>query len=212
VPDWDERARPYLEVFLTQQTPYAADLPQARHPREKEIQLALSQWGKPEITREDFQRLLDTLGCAGNGWLRPERAQRELEKMAANWQGPAPPVSITAAEAESTPAHAQQSAMPESWVVSTLARGQGLDTSASMVFCPQCNAVLPPADNTARLTCSHCGWSSKATEASATSNAAATAGHGPRDCARSWTRWLPTAPPPLDAQEGEPYRFCGLFK
>ena len=33
-------------------------------------------------------QLLFTLGCAGYGWLRPEGVRRELDKMAASWQGP----------------------------------------------------------------------------------------------------------------------------
>ena len=86
--DWDDEARPYLEVFLAQQTPYAASLPPDRQPTEEEIALALTRRGRPAWTEDDFQRLLDTLGCAGFGWLRPEGVRRELEKMAADWQGP----------------------------------------------------------------------------------------------------------------------------
>jgi WD40 repeat protein len=86
--DWDEGARPYLELFLSAQTPWAAELPVAREPSEQELQLALTRRGKPRWTDSDFDRLLFTLGCAGYGWLRPEGVRRELEKMAASWQGP----------------------------------------------------------------------------------------------------------------------------
>ena len=88
--DWDEGARPYLEVFLTQQTPYASELPHDRNPTEAELQLALTRRGEPHFTDEDFQRLFDTLGCAGYGWLRPEGVRRKLEEMAAEWKGPPP--------------------------------------------------------------------------------------------------------------------------
>ena len=86
--DWDEGARPWLEVFLIQQTPYAAELPQDRDPTKAELQLTLTRRGKPRITDADFQRLLHTLGCAGYGWLRPEGVRRKLEEMAADWKGP----------------------------------------------------------------------------------------------------------------------------
>ena len=86
--DWDEGAKPYLETFLAQQTPYAGTLPQDREPTEGEITLCLTRRGRPIWTDADFQRLLDALGCAGFGWLRPEGVRWELEKMAAAWQGP----------------------------------------------------------------------------------------------------------------------------
>jgi hypothetical protein len=76
--------------FLTQHTPYATDLPTEGTPSAEQIQLALTRRGKPSWVEDDFQQLLHTLGCAGYGWLRPEGVKRELEKMAANWQGPPP--------------------------------------------------------------------------------------------------------------------------
>jgi predicted NACHT family NTPase len=88
--DWDEGARPYLEAFLSEQTPYAAALPGGRRPTDEEIALALTRRGRPVWTEEDFRRLLYALGCAGYGWLRPEGIRRELEKMTAAWQGPPP--------------------------------------------------------------------------------------------------------------------------
>jgi len=73
--DWDEGARPFLTTFLTLGTPYGDDLVRR---------------GKPSWAEAHFRRLLDQLGCAGYGWLRPEGVRRELEKMAATWQGPPP--------------------------------------------------------------------------------------------------------------------------
>jgi WD40 repeat protein/serine/threonine protein kinase len=66
--DWDEGARPYLDIFLTLHTPYGPD--------------GLSRVGKPQWTEEDFQKLLQELGYRGYGWLRPAGVRRELEKMA----------------------------------------------------------------------------------------------------------------------------------
>ena len=88
--DWDEAARPYLEVFLTQQMPYAGILATDHTPTDEEVTLALTRRGRPSWDDAEFERLLDTLGCAGYGWLRPEGVRRELEKMTANWQGPPP--------------------------------------------------------------------------------------------------------------------------
>jgi WD40 repeat protein len=86
--DWDEGARPFLEVFLSARVPYAAALPTDREPSEEEITRALTREGKPVWTDDDFQQLLFTLGCSGYGWLRPEGIRGELEKMTAEWQGP----------------------------------------------------------------------------------------------------------------------------
>jgi hypothetical protein len=80
--DWDEAARPYLARFLTLHTPYAGELPRDRT-TEADITRALTRTGKPTWTSDDFQQLLDTLGCAGYGWLKPEGVRRELEKMTA---------------------------------------------------------------------------------------------------------------------------------
>jgi WD40 repeat protein len=73
--DWEEGARPFLNAFLTIHTPYVD---------------GLVRQGKPSWTEDDFRRLLDKLGCAGYGWLRPEGVRCELDKMAAIWQGPPP--------------------------------------------------------------------------------------------------------------------------
>ena len=45
-----------------------------------------TEFGHNRVNLE-FRRLLDKLGCAGFGWLRPEGIRRELETMAGTWQG-----------------------------------------------------------------------------------------------------------------------------
>jgi WD40 repeat protein len=74
--EWDEGARPYLEIFLTLHTPYGPD--------------GLSRVGTPTWTEDDFQKLLTELGYRGYDSLRPQGVRRELEKMARDWQGPPP--------------------------------------------------------------------------------------------------------------------------
>jgi len=88
--DWSEEARPYLRTFLSAHTPYTGPLPEGREPTSEEITRALKRKGRPSWSEADFQGLLYTLGCAGFGWLRPEGVRRELETMAASWQGPPP--------------------------------------------------------------------------------------------------------------------------
>jgi hypothetical protein len=79
--DWDEAARPFLEIFLTQHTPYAGILPTDREPSEEEIQQALTRSGRATWIEEDFQGLIRQLQYAGLGWLRPEGVRRKLEEM-----------------------------------------------------------------------------------------------------------------------------------
>ncbi|MBI1917420.1 MAG: hypothetical protein HYS12_22190 [Planctomycetes bacterium] len=67
---------------MSAQTPYAATLPAKEKPSEEEVTLALTRRGTPTWTEADFQRLLQTLGGAGYGWLRPEGVRRALVKMA----------------------------------------------------------------------------------------------------------------------------------
>jgi hypothetical protein len=86
--DWDEGARPYLEVFLRGHQPYGAALPLDRQPTGEEVTRALTRQGRPEWSEEDFQSFLYTLGCAGFGWLCPEGVRRELERMTADWGEP----------------------------------------------------------------------------------------------------------------------------
>jgi hypothetical protein len=88
--DWDEGVRPYLASFLTSHTPYAGSLPAAGTPADWQMQVALTRGGRAAWNDEDFEQLLDTLAFAGYGWLCPEGVRRDLEKMAADWQGPPP--------------------------------------------------------------------------------------------------------------------------
>ena len=88
--DRDEGARAYLEMFLNAYTPYAGSPPTDRKPTEEEITLALTRRGKPVWNEDDFRKLLDTLGYAGHGWLRPEGVMAKLKEMAAEWEGPPP--------------------------------------------------------------------------------------------------------------------------
>lgn len=80
--EWDESARPFLEVFLAQQVPLAGDG-------------AL----RPEWTAPDLQRLLRELAHSGFGWLRPDGVRRRLAELAAEWSGA--PSRPAAAHAES---------------------------------------------------------------------------------------------------------------
>ena len=84
--DWDEAARPYLEIFLWAHTPNAQEIPMDRDPNEADVTLALARRGQPVWGDRDFERLLHTLGCAGYGWLRSEGVREKLEEMAAKWQ------------------------------------------------------------------------------------------------------------------------------
>jgi len=74
--DWDEKAKPYLEVFLTRQCSYGDD--------------GISRVGMPKWDEEHFQKLIQTLQYCGYGWLRPEGVKKRLEEMTTNWQGPLP--------------------------------------------------------------------------------------------------------------------------
>ena len=53
--DWDEGARPYLDIFLTLHADY---------------------------TDGDFDNLITDLQNKGYGWLRPEGVRKQLDKMA----------------------------------------------------------------------------------------------------------------------------------
>jgi WD40 repeat protein/serine/threonine protein kinase len=97
--DWDEEARPYLEMFLALHTPYAAPpsaAPRGRSPlarlfkstaNEDELARSLTRRGSPQWMERDFQELLRTLGYAGYGYLRPEAVRRQLMRMARSRQG-----------------------------------------------------------------------------------------------------------------------------
>jgi hypothetical protein len=88
--DWDNGALSYLEVFLTQHTPYTGVLPHWRKPFPWEIQQALTRRGKPTWNEQDFQDLLRQLQYGGYGWLQPEGVRRKLGEIANSWQGPPP--------------------------------------------------------------------------------------------------------------------------
>ena len=76
--DWDDRARPHLETFLTLHCPFAED--------------HVTRADKPQWGDDDFHRLLNHLQLCGLGWLRPDGVRKELERMTTQWQGP-PPLS-----------------------------------------------------------------------------------------------------------------------
>lgn len=87
--DWDERARPFLQTFLTLHTPYVADRSASGvNGQDDRIFPSRVHCGRPCWTDEDFQCLLQSLGCAGLGWLNPKGIQQELEQMARVWNEP----------------------------------------------------------------------------------------------------------------------------
>ncbi len=100
--DWDDGALPYLETFLALHTPYATPQPKRKRtvaerfksrlfgsaPTEEDISRSLTRRGEPVWTENDFRRLLNTLGYAGYGWLRPEGVRRHLMRLARHWKGP----------------------------------------------------------------------------------------------------------------------------
>jgi len=67
--EWDEGARPYLEIFLTLHTPYDPD--------------GLSRVGVPSWDEAGFDQLVAELGLRGYGWLRPAGVRARLEALAA---------------------------------------------------------------------------------------------------------------------------------
>ena len=88
--DWDEGARPWLSTYLILHTPPVGQLQVEVAPSEEQVKLAMTRAGKPQWTADDFAGLLQTLGHAGYGWLRPEDVRRELEKMVVEWWNPPP--------------------------------------------------------------------------------------------------------------------------
>ncbi|GHO78149.1 hypothetical protein KSD_59200 [Ktedonobacter sp. SOSP1-85] len=83
--DWDERVRPYLEVFLAQHTPHTGRLPRACQPATWKIPRILMRQSLPAWNEEDFQGLIRQLQDAGYGWLRPEGVREQLEQMVREW-------------------------------------------------------------------------------------------------------------------------------
>jgi len=88
--DWHEGALPFLRIFLTLHTPYVDYTQQDQKPWNANDCPLLARRGQPQWTTGDFNRLLQTLGCAGYGWLRPDGVRCELEKMANEWTEPPP--------------------------------------------------------------------------------------------------------------------------
>ncbi|GEM_PF-673400 len=84
--EWDEGARPYLEIFLDLHTPYAEALPGKGEISQEQITPALTRRGEPSWTKKAFQDLVHTLACAGYGWLKPEGIRAQLDAMMADLQ------------------------------------------------------------------------------------------------------------------------------
>jgi WD40 repeat protein len=91
--DWDEGARPYLEMFLSLHTPYAEPPPPRKRslsplarwfkhtPEQEKTPPSLMRQGPPVWSETDFQELLRTLGYAGYGWLRPAGVRWQLRRL-----------------------------------------------------------------------------------------------------------------------------------
>jgi hypothetical protein len=77
--EWDDRAKPHLEVFLAQHTPRGA-------------RGAL----RPEWTDHDLSRLVSDLRHRGLGWIRPDGIRNRLQQMTEQWQAPPPPEPLAA--------------------------------------------------------------------------------------------------------------------
>jgi hypothetical protein len=60
---WDDRVRPFLQVFLRQRESGSAD------------------GGRPTWSDQQVETLLEDLGRRGFGWLAPERVEQELERL-----------------------------------------------------------------------------------------------------------------------------------
>jgi hypothetical protein len=65
--EWDDGARPYLDVFLGRQTPYPLNVPADAAPGSKQVVRALTRSGPPSWTEDDFRGLLRVLGEVGYG-------------------------------------------------------------------------------------------------------------------------------------------------
>ena len=110
---WDEAARPFLEVFLML---HSQGKEEPGEPwgsgalvQGAETSTDNSQPGDiprdiprdiPTWTEANFDQLLQTLACAGYGWLEPEGVKSQLETMAANWQWLSPFISEVPDESE----------------------------------------------------------------------------------------------------------------
>ena len=79
---WNEAVRPYLRIFLTLHTPYAAG--------------RLTRKGKPKWTEEEFQELIADLARRGYGWIMPRGVRYELKRMSRKWKSPLEMIQIFA--------------------------------------------------------------------------------------------------------------------
>jgi WD40 repeat protein len=97
--DWDDGALPYLEAFLRVLAPYRIERAQIRRRTVKDIvHMPLSQLfrspptgeaiapastrrGKPRCTEREFKDLMQLLGWAGYGWLRPAGVRSKLRQI-----------------------------------------------------------------------------------------------------------------------------------
>jgi WD40 repeat protein len=79
--DWHGGAIPFLERFLTEQTPFP-EVPIDRPLFDEDISTALTRRGVPSWDNVAFDKLWCDLQCAGYGWLRPETVRSKLEIMA----------------------------------------------------------------------------------------------------------------------------------
>ena len=75
--DWDEEARPWLQAFITQHTPYATALPRLLLSNAG-LTRALEREGDPQWSDNDFRGLMADLRRAGFVGIRPERVRSEL--------------------------------------------------------------------------------------------------------------------------------------
>jgi len=102
--EWDERAGAWLDVFLALHTPTAESatgrlarlwravstpMEGTGRTTKEQMEKVLSRQGKPVWSEEDFRSLLQTLGWAGLGWLKPEVVRLQLERRARHWKGTA---------------------------------------------------------------------------------------------------------------------------
>jgi len=71
--DFDEKARPHLEVFLTL--------------HRQRIEDGLRRAGAPNWNEADFMLLLEELKLRGFGWLRPDGVRRQLQRLSNDWRG-----------------------------------------------------------------------------------------------------------------------------
>lgn len=94
--DWDEGAKGYLEIFLTQRCPYAED--------------GITRIPRPDWNENDFNILLQELQRRGYGWLRPEGVRQRLIEMTENWEGPMAEVASESLEARASKSDAKPSA------------------------------------------------------------------------------------------------------